>query len=1007
MRVGGRTHEAHDRLQRITLRLMRACLLLLLACVLWAPLALQAAPLAPSPPLRDYAIDLWTSRDGLPHNSIRDIAQTADGYLWFATWEGLVRYNGLEFTTFDRSTRPALADNGIGGLYVDPNGALWLSDSRGNVSRYAPDGKLRIWPRPDDVPEVLIPAMAMDHRGNLWMLFEGRGLAYLTPDGRTVYEAPAADSPLRTAYSRMVIDAQDRIWIGSNDGLVIREPDGRVHAVSEDFGLPPGLAWPYMAPDGTLWVVAQDRLYRRQGDTLVMVHELPGAGRLTTLLQDRHGDLWIGTESIGVLRAGRHGIETLSSGLPLPRGRITSLKEDAEGSIWVGANGGLFRLRETLFTNTTARDGLGSDYVRAVLQDVGGELWVGHSTGLDRIGRDRAIQHIDLPTSTGKPPSVLSLAQHADGALWIGTANDGLYRQAADGATQRYGPAQGLAAGTVRGISIGSDGVVWLATQRGLARVDQDRVVTPPGVPATLTTAVYSEPGAVWVGTLEGVLVLRGDKLEAIPLEARGGGRTVFGFTRIGDAMWISSDRGLYRYRDGKLARVGLEQGVPVDAVFQLVPDRAGHLWITSNRGVLRTDGPSIERVADGLQPRVAMTLYNEMDGMANSQANGSSGPTAVVRDDGTLWVATAGGVATVDPTRLQWFRERPSPPVVIDEVEQDGLPLSWRDARSLSLEGGHRLSVSYVGLSYLLPERTEYRTRLDGLDTDWVNRGRQRSVEFIRLPPGSYTLHVAAAHPDGPWSNREAVLHFTIQPLLWQRHSVQLAALLMLGVLLFWLYRYRTHRYRTRAIRLAGLVDERTRDLQVQAQQLRDANQEKTGLLHQLRLQSEAFERQAREDVLTGLPNRRALDERLEQEIARARRSAQPLCMAMLDVDHFKKVNDQYSHGVGDVVLKQVGSLLVGHARDADMAARSGGEEFCLVFVDTSLEQAAQACARLHALFHAQAGWGGIATLQISFSAGLVQLEGTDVSPASLYQRADRLLYRAKRNGRDRTEHD
>jgi diguanylate cyclase (GGDEF)-like protein len=422
---------------------------------------------------------------------------------------------------------------------------------------------------------------------------------------------------------------------------------------------------------------------------------------------------------------------------------------------------------------------------------------------------------------------------------------------------------------------------------------------------------------------------------------------------------------------------------------------------------VLRTDGPSIERVADGLQPRVAMTLYNEMDGMANSQANGSSAPTAVVRDDGTLWVATAGGVATVDPTRLQWFRERPSPPVVIDEVEQDGLPLSWRDAPSLSLEGGHRLSVSYVGLSYLLPERTEYRTRLDGLDTDWVNRGRQRSVEFIRLPPGSYTLHVAAAHPDGPWSNREAVLHFTIQPLLWQRHSVQLAALLMLGVLLFWLYRYRTHRYRTRAIRLAGLVDERTRDLQVQAQQLRDANQEKTGLLHQLRLQSEAFERQAREDVLTGLPNRRALDERLEQEIARARRSAQPLCMAMLDVDHFKKVNDQYSHGVGDVVLKQVGSLLVGHARDADMAARSGGEEFCLVFIDTSLEQAGQACARLHALFHAQAGWGGIATLQISFSAGLVQLEGTDVSPASLYQRADRLLYRAKRNGRDRTEHD
>lgn len=988
---------------------LRACACLLLICAFWLPGVLHASTLAPSPPLRDDAIDLWTSRDGLPHNSIRDIAQTADGYLWFATWEGLVRYNGLEFTTFDRSTRPALADNGIGALYVDPKGALWLSDSRGNVSRYGPDGKFRIWQRPADAPEVLLSAMTMDHQGRLWMLFEGRGLAYLTPDGRYVYEAPTADSPLRTAYAHMLVDAQGRVWVGSEQGLVVREVDGRTHVVSGAYGLPPGLAWPYQAPDGALWVVARDCLYRLQDGKLVMQHRLPDAGRLTALLQDRHGELWIGTESVGVLHIGRHGIETLSSALPLPRGRITSFKEDAEGSIWVGANGGLFRLRETLFTNTTARDGLSSDYVRAVLQDVHGDLWVGNSTGVDRIAAGRSITHLDLPTDTGKPPSALSLAQQRDGTLWVGTANDGLYRVATDGRVQRYGPQQGLAAGTVRGISIGADDVVWLATQRGLASVQGDRVVAPPvpALPVALTTAVYSEPGAVWVGTLEGALVLRGDKVESIPLEQLGGGRSVFGFTRIGDAMWISSDRGLYRYRAGKLARVGLEQGVPVDAVFQLLPDHAGHLWITSNRGVLRTDWQSLERVANGVQPRVVMTNYNEMDGMANSQANGSSGPTAVVRDDGTLWVATAGGVSTVDPRRLQWFRERPAPPVVIDEVEQDGVPLPWRNRASLSLEGGHRLSVSYVGLSYLLPERTEYRTRLEGLAADWVKRGRQRSVEFVGLPPGDYTLHVSAAHPDGAWSDREAVLRFTIEPFPWQRRSVQVAALLVIGLLLFGLYRYRIHRYRASTGRLTRLVDERTRDLQVQAQQLRDADREKTGLLHQLRLQSEAFERQAREDVLTGLPNRRALDERLAQEIARARRSGLPLCIAMLDVDHFKKVNDQHSHGIGDAVLKQVGALLVGHARDADMAARSGGEEFCLVFTDTALEQAMQACMRLRELFHAQSGWGNIAVLQITFSAGLVQLEDADVSPASLYQRADRLLYRAKRNGRDRIEHD
>jgi diguanylate cyclase (GGDEF)-like protein len=305
------------------------------------------------------------------------------------------------------------------------------------------------------------------------------------------------------------------------------------------------------------------------------------------------------------------------------------------------------------------------------------------------------------------------------------------------------------------------------------------------------------------------------------------------------------------------------------------------------------------------------------------------------------------------------------------------------------------------------MPERTEYRTRLDGLDSDWVRRGHQRSIELARLPPGDYTLRVSAAHPDGAWSDPPAVLRFTVDPLLWQRHDVQFAATALLVLALFGLYRYRMHRYRHRTARLAGLVDARTRDLQAQAQRLRQADEEKTDLLQQMRVQAEAFERQAREDMLTGLPNRRAFEERLAQEMARARRSGQPLCLAMLDVDHFKRVNDQHSHTVGDAVLREVGRLLAAQQREADMAARSGGEEFCLLFTDTTLEQAARACERLRGLFHARRDWGGVAGLAITFSAGLVMLEPGDAAPAALYQRADRLLYRAKRNGRDRIEHD
>src|SRR5690606_31292241 len=192
-------------------------------------------------------------------------------------------------------------------------------------------------------------------------------------------------------------------------------------------------------------------------------------------------------------------------------------------------------------------------------------------------------------------------------------------------------------------------------------------------------TALHSAGDALWIGTIEGVRVLRGDGVQRLALEELGGGRSVFGFLQIGNAMWIATDRGLYRYQEGKLARVGLEQGMPVDTVFQLIPDRVGNVWISSNRGVLRTDMAMLNAVADGRAARVEVEHYNEIDGMANSQANGSSGPSAILRQDGTFWVVTAGGLSTVDPLRLQRFRERLAPPAVIETVLVDGVPLHWQ----------------------------------------------------------------------------------------------------------------------------------------------------------------------------------------------------------------------------------------------------------------------------------------------------------------------------------------
>src|SRR5690606_13302367 len=354
---------------------------------------------------------------------------------------------------------------------------------------------------------------------------------------------------------------------------------------------------------------------------------------------------------------------------------------------------------------------------------------------------------------------------------------------------------------------------------------------------------------------------------------------------------------------------------------------------------------------------------------------------------DGSLWIGTAAGVASVEPQRLARYAERRPPPPVIEAVTVDGRALDWRT--TAGLPGGTRLAVSYAGLSYLLPERIRYRTRVAGLDGGWTERGTRRSVEFVGLPPGRYTLEVQAAHPGGGWSAEPARWSFQVRPLWWQRADVRVAAALGAGLLLFGLYRLRVRNYRARNWRLARQVDARTADLQAQAQRLMEVDRERAGLVAQLREQAETYARQAREDALTGLPNRRQFEEVLARDLALARRGTHPLCLALLDIDHFKRINDTWSHAVGDQVLREVGRLLESGRRSPDLVARLGGEEFAVLMPDTLLEEAQLVCERLQASFHAHRRWAGLDGLRVTFSLGVVPLRLGDTRE-TLYARAD-----------------
>ncbi len=961
-----------------------------------------AHALDPQRPLREFGLDVWTTRDGLPHNMIQAIAQTPDGYLWFGTWEGLVRFNGREFRVYDRMRVPELPDNGVRAIAVAGDGSLWLGTSRGGVVRF--DGSTwDVLDHADGLPSDEIMDVLEDARGRLWIATESHGVAVREPDGRVRVLREADGLPDDTTTC-LASDRSGGIWIGTASGAV-RLTDAGMQRVGADEGMPPGaILTIYVDSRNRVWFGSESGPYRLDdGRAVAAASGSHARGYVPRILEDRAGNLWVGTVNSGLVRLGEHGDEALALADGLPHGRVSGLLEDREGSLWIGTNGGLARLKDAPFTSFTTTSGLPDDYVRAVLEDRDGRLWFGTSRGLawTKDGQWGVLRGSDGLAGD----SVLSLLATRSGDLWVGTYESGLtvWR---DGRAQRaIGLRDGLPGSQVRAMAEAADGAIWVGTARGLARIAGTAIrsfTMADGLPRNFILSLHADQfGRVWVGTANGLAVIEGERVSAVDDPVLAPVQDVFGFHDDGrGSLWMATDRGLVRFRDGKYARLSTDRGLPFETIFHLVEDGEGNAWITSNRGIFRVARAALDAALDGELARVDGHVFGEADGMASAQCNGGSQPTAWRSHDGTLWFATARGVASVRPDALRVGSQSP-PPVVVEEIRVDDVERAAASSLELA-PGAQKVEFRFAGLTYLVPERVRYRYRLEGFEERWITTDRLHSAQYTNLDPGAYRFRVTAAHADGEWNPREAQVAMYVAPLLWQTLWFQVLALLAAVLLVFFAYRLRVLQLRAREAELSRMVDARTRDLEAQRQRLLDADREKSQLLSQVREQADASERQAREDALTGLPNRRQFDALFATEFERCRRAGLPITAVLLDADYFKRINDRFSHAAGDEVLRVVARLLAEACVGRGIASRYGGEEFAMAFPGMPVLAAAGVCEDLRLAIESHDFSGIHAEMRVTVSAGL-----SDRADALNHERllafADTKLYEAKHAGRNR----
>ena len=756
-----------------------------------ALLAGTATPAVPATAATDRPLLLhrWSVDDGLPRDWVTTIAQTRDGFLWVGTPRGLARFDGVRFQVFDRTNTAALPSDRIHQVWEDGDGTLWVDTAEGVATLRGGS-----WKRD--------PRFGGDSK---WIVRTGEGLVVV--EAERVWRAGAAGPvPLATLPAgprrvRDVVAEGDTVWIGGSAGLLAVRA-GRVEAYDERHGLPDRDVHALMVDrGGRLWVGTTRGLAVRREPGGPFESDPRLAGRpVWALLEDREGALWVGSES--VYRFSGDTVEAVGREHGLVSNPVEFL-QDQDGHIWVGTfSGGLHRIHRGLVASLTRRDGLATDSVTSVIEDSRGDAWIGtYGGGLHRFRAGRLLQRYGRADGLGSD-NVYALEQGASGTLWIGTYGAGLRRLCGE----RICDAPAVPDPFILALAEDRSGRLWVGSRSGLGVVEGGRVRAVPGVAGRgpeVHAVRVDAAGTVWVGGSAGLMRVEGDRLVEVVAPA-GPDDTVLAIAPGRDGtLWAASDAGLLVWRGGTVRRVGRSEGLPDDAVYQVLEDAAGDLWLSGERGVSRLERRQVEDLLAGRRAELEPYVYGTADGLPAAQGSRGSQPSGALSRSGRVLIATTRGVGILDP---EVSPSLPAPRPVVEAVFVDGReqPGSGWTAPA----GLRSLEFRYTAPSLSAPERLRFRYRLLGYSSEWTEAGPRRLALFTGVPGGDYTFEVQVGLLGGPYpAATAAALPFAVAPRWHERAAVHGLLVVLLAAALFLAYRFRVARLLAQERRLAAAV--------------------------------------------------------------------------------------------------------------------------------------------------------------------------------------------------------
>jgi len=785
-----------------------------------------AFALDPTLDVSQYAHTAWKIRDGFAKGSILSIAQTPDGYLWLGTAFGLYRFDGFRNVLWQPPPDQHLPSSTITSLVASRDGTLWVGTRKG-LSSWK-NGKLTQYA---DLAGLAIRALVEDHEGSIWA---GTNGSAGPPDGKLckIQNGSVQCSPEVSGVDDGVFglhtDSKGNLWVGLEAGVWRWRPGPpQFYAVS---GLPNGrMQGMADSEDGSVLIAATGAVMRLADEKAEAVYRFPAARRgfrFLRMLRDRDGGLWVCPAGRGIVHIHQGRTDVFSDADGLSGDDIYDLFEDREGNIWVATVNGLDRFHELPVVTYSKKQGLSDIPWGGMLAARDGSVWFATLDGLNRLNqgqvtlyRQRRTAHGQEVVGSGLPDEgVGSLFQDSRGRIWVSTLTRIGYLE-----KDRFVPAA-APGGLVESLTEDTSGNLWIANRDvGLLRLSQDNVF-PPIPWATFArkdpaVVLATDPlhGGLWLGFSQGgVAWFRDGHVQSSYSAADGLGEGRVNQLRFDGegALWVASEGGLSRLKNGRIATLTSKSGLPCDAVQWTMEDDAQWVWIMMPCGLVRVARSELDAwtgATDKTARTIHATVFDNSDGLRLLAVVGDYTPRVAKSSDGKLWFSVPDGISVIDPHHLP-FNKLP-PPVHIEKViadrEEYGENLSGEAQSKPHLPPLVRqLEIDYAALSLVAPEKVSFRYKLEGWDRDWQDAGTRRQAFYSNLPPRNYTFRVKACNNSGLWNEAGTSLDFSIAPAYYQTYWFRLSCLAAFVALLWALHRWRIRQLKGQEKRLRDVVE-------------------------------------------------------------------------------------------------------------------------------------------------------------------------------------------------------